>query len=237
MYFDNVIFNILLILGLIIISSLINLYLNRYNRLFMKYTSSLKISSKEIIEKYSKDENIKLESYPSRGNSDLDNYISKNKCIFINARHYYSTSIYTLARTIYFCSMSKIEKEKPKAFKFFNSIENIFTMLDVLLWGLIFIGLLLKSNFLIFIGIIIFVLSYVFVFINLKIIKKYYKASKEYLNKVLKDKKEAKVIEVIYRYEIYQYLLKPFLACVKLFPFLLSNNQKKLSIKEEYYER
>ena len=71
--------------------------------------------------------------------------------------------------------------------------------------------------------------SFIFVLINYKTIKSYHHIALEYLSKLLKDKKEVNVIKVIYLFEFIQYLLKPFLSLVLLFPFLLSINQKKMS--------
>lgn len=191
----------------------------------MKYRSSLKLNSKELINKFSNDENIKLESYPSKGSNDLDNYVDQNKCIFINARHYYSASLYSLSRTLYFCAMSKAPY---KNYKFQNKVDAILTLLDVLAWGLGFIGLLLKINVLVIIGIILLIISLIFTLINVKTIKQYQQIALEYLSKIVKDQKEVNVIKVIYRYDYYQYILKPFLSLIRLFPFLLSTNQKKL---------
>jgi len=227
MYFENALLNFLAMLGIIFLIFLMNLYLNRHARFLMKYTSSLKLNSKELIDKFSKDENIKLDSYPSKGNNDLDNYIQNNNCIFINSRHYFSSSFYTLARTIYFCSMSKVAKDNYKKYKFQNRIDSIFTLIDVLAWGIGFIGLLLKMNIFIIIGLSLLFVSFVFTMINLKTIKLYHQISLEYLKKIIKDKKEISIINIIYKYDYYQYILKPFLSLVKLFPILLSTNQKK----------
>ena len=71
-YFENIVFNIILIIGLISLSSLINFILNKHARFLMKYTSSLKMNSLDLIKKYSKDKNIKLESYPSKAGNELD---------------------------------------------------------------------------------------------------------------------------------------------------------------------
>ena len=68
------------------------------------------------------------------------------------------------------------------------------------------------------------------------LIKRYYKESKEYLKSVLKDNKEVLSIELIYKQELIQYLLRPLLAFNKLFPFLLSENQKKENERVKHYE-
>lgn len=235
MYFENIYLNFILVIGFILIFTLLNFYLNHHARFLMKYTSSLKQTSKELVENFSKNENIELFSYASRANNDLDNYIGKSKSIFINAKHYFSSSLYTLARTIYFCAMSKVERNNYKLYKFQNKVDSIFSLLEVLAWGLLLIGLIIKNNLLIIIGLGILLLSIVFVFINYRIIKLYQDIAKEYLSKILKDKNEVKVISLIYQFELYQYLLKPFLSLVKLFPFLLSSNQKKLGYKDDYY--
>lgn len=236
MYFENVLLNVLLIIVLIATASIINFLLNRHARFFMKYSSSLKINAKDIIDKYAKDNNLKIDSFPSKANNDLDNYLESNKCIFINSRHYFSSSIYTLARCIYFCSMSKVAKDNLKSYKLQNKLDSIFTLLDVLSAGLIMIGLLLKYNLLIIIGLILIFLSFISIFINLKVIKRYYKESKEYLKSVLKDDKEVLSIELIYKQELIQYLLRPLLSFNKLFPFLLSENQKKENERVKHYE-
>lgn len=227
MYFENVIFNLILILVIITICALLNWVLNHQARFLMKYTSSLKMNSKEITEKFSNDENIKIQCYPSNGNNDLDNYIAIDNCVFINARHFYSTSLYTLGRTLYFLSMSKVYKDNPRAFKFQHTIDNIFVLLEVLSWGLLFIGLLLKVNVLIIIALSILLISWIFIIINSKIIKEYHKLAVEYLAKISKEKKETNIVNVIYRFDFMLYVLRPLLACVKLFPMLLSPNQRK----------
>lgn len=229
MYFDSLLANLILMIVIILIITIINYYLNHHARVLMKYASTLKISSKEIVDRFSKEENIDLKAYSSRGNNILDNYIDSNKTIFINARHYYSSSIYTLARTVYFCAMSKVAKNDNKKFKLQNKCDSIFTLLDVLAWGLFFIGILLKINLLIIASLIMLLTSFIFVLINYKTIKSYHHIALEYLSKLLKDKKEVNVIKVIYLFECIQYLLKPFLSLVLLFPFLLSINQKKMS--------
>lgn len=236
MYFDSLILNLLLILFTVITLSIINYLLNRHAKFLMKYTSSLKMNSKDLIIKYSKDNNIILNSFPSKASNDLDSYFDNNKSIFINARHYYSSSLYTLARTLYFCAMSKVAKEKKKEYNFQSKIDSIFTMSDVLAWGLVMVGILLKMNVLIIIGLMLMALSFLFAFINMKIIILYQESAKDYLRKISKEKNEIHVVNVVYRFELYQYLLRPLLSIVKLFPFLMSINQKKLNIKEEYYE-
>ena len=235
-YFENIIFNFLIIVGLIGVSALLNYYLNKHARFLMKYTSSLKMNSKEIVEKYCKDKKVRIESFPSNDSNDLDSYLDSNKCIFINARHYFQTSLYTLSRTLYFCVMSEVEKNNPKAYKFQNKVDSFFALIDVLAWGLIMVGLLMKINVLIIIGLTLIVISFIFTFISFKVVKQYQNLAKEYLIKITKEKNEVNVISVIYRFELYQYLLKPLLSIVKIFPFLLSINQKKMSVKENYYE-
>ena len=235
-YFENIVFNIILIIGLISLSSLINFILNKHARFLMKYTSSLKMNSLDIVTNYSKDKNIKLESYPSKAGNELDCYVPSNNYIFINARHYFSSSLYTLSRTLYFCSMSEVYKKNPKAFKFQNKCDSIFTLSDVLSYGLLMVGILLKMNILIIISLVLFLVSIIFAFINLKTIKEYQEIAKKYLSKVTKDKNEVKIISVIYQFELYQYTLRPFLSVVKIIPFLASINQKKLGMRENYYE-
>ena len=232
MYFDSILVNFVLMIGLIVIVTLVNYFLNRHARLLMKYTYSLKMQPKDIVKNYAFNQDINVTSYASKGGNDLDNYIDSNKSIFMNARHYYSNSIYSLSRVVYLCSMSKVAKENYKKYKLQSKSDSIFMMLEVLAWGLIFIGLLLKINLLMIIGLIIIVLSFIFVFINYKTIRKYHEESLVYLNKILKDKKEINVIKVIYSFERYQYILKPILSMIKLFPFLLSSNQKKVIIND-----
>ena len=228
MYFDSILANFILMICLIMIVTIVNYFLNRHARLLMNYTYSLKMNPKDIVKKYAINQDIDIAAYASKGGNDLDNYIDSNKTIFINARHYFSNSIYSLSRTIYFCSMSKVAKDNYKKYKFQNKSDSIFMMLEVLAWGLIFIGLLLKINLLMIIGLIIIILSFVFVYINYKTVKNYQDESLEYLNKILKNKQEINVVKVIYLFDRYQYILKPILSMIKLFPFLLSSNQKKV---------
>lgn len=236
MYFENPILNVLVILLIISFFSFINYLLNKHARLLMNYKSSLNLNSEELIKKYSKDKKVPINSYPSNANNDLDNYNDKNKCIFINSRHYYSTSIYTIARTVYFASMSIIAKNNNSSYKLQSLSDFVFTMLDILSYGMILIGLLLKINILIILGIVLLFISFIFILINYKTIKLYINESINYLSKILNDKNELNAIKAIYKYELYSYLFKPFTSIIKLFPFLLSINQKKLNIKEQHYE-
>ena len=236
MYFENVLLNVLIIILFLSIFTILNNYLNRHNRFFTKYSSSLKMNTKEIVDKYAFDENIKLDSFPSKANNDLDTYLKNSNAIFINSRHYFHTSIYTLARTIYFCSMSKVSDCCPLQYKIQRLLDTSLILLDVLAHGLIMIGLLLKINLLIIIGLIYICFSFVFNLICLKTVKEYYKESINYLTKVLSDDKEIESIKIIYRYELILYILRPFLSMIKLFPFLLSSNQKKEDLNKKYYE-
>ena len=231
MYFENVILNLLIILVIVAISALINWGLNSQARFLMKYTSSLKMNSKEICEKYSLDEKINIQGLPSNGGNDLDNYVALDNYVFINARHYYATSLYTLGRTLYFLSMSKVYLSDCKKFKFQHHIDLAFTLVEVLCWGLMFIGFLVKVNLLIIIPMIVLFISFVFVLINSKTIKLYHSLALEYLSKVSKEKKEVNVVRVIYRFEFLLYILRPLLSCVKLFPILLSSNQRKMKVR------
>lgn len=236
MYFENVLFNILLILGIIVVFTLLNFFLNANARFFMKYSSSMKKSVKDLIDEYSIKEKMKLDSFPSKASNDLDNYLKSNNCIFINSRHYFSSSIYALARAVYFCSIAKVSKKETKKYQFQNKVDSLFTLLDVLAYGIIFIGLLLKISVLVIIGLVIITLSFICVIINLGIIKKYYEASIEYISQNIKDQKEIEAFKLLYKYEYYQYILRPLLAVSKLFPVLLSSNQKKENQVVNHYE-
>ena len=107
-------------------------------------------------------------------------------------------------------------------------------ILDILSIGLIFIGLLLKINLLIIIGISLIGLSFILVLVNYNFIKKVYDEALKYLSNIIYKEKD--VYRVLYRFELISFLLRPILGVVKLFPFLLSVNQKSLMIGDNHYE-
>ena len=132
--------------------------------------------------------------------------------------------------------MAKVSKKETKKYQFQNKVDSLFTLLDVLAYGIIFIGLLLKISVLVIIGLVIIFLSFICVIINLGIIKKYYEASIEYISQNINDQKEIEAFKLLYKYEYYQYIFRSFLAVSKLFPVLLSSNQKKENQVVNHYE-
>lgn len=232
MYFENLLLNVLVIIIYIIIITLLNMYLNKHARLLMKYSSKLDLTNEEFIKKYNLDNKVNITLYPSRGNNDLDLYLEKDKSVFINYRHYISNSIYSISRLTYLFSFTKVDN--LKSYKFYNISIFIMNILDALSIGLIFIGLLLKSNLLIIIGLCLMGLSFILVLINYKFIKKVYDEALKYLSKIVY--KEKNVYRVLYRFELISFLFRPILGVVKLFPFLLSKNQKSLMTGDSHYE-
>lgn len=232
MYFDSLLLNVLVIIFFIIAMSLLNYYLNKHARLLMKYSSKLNLTNEEFLKKYNLDNKVNITLYPSKGNNDLDLYLKKDKSVFLNYRHYINNSIYSISRLAYLLSFSKVEN--LKAFKLYNFSNFVMNILDILSIGLIFIGLLLKINLLIIIGISLIGLSFILVLVNYNFIKKVYDEALKYLSNIIYKEKD--VYRVLYRFELISFLLRPILGVVKLFPFLLSVNQKSLMIGDNHYE-
>ena len=232
MYFDDLLLNVLVIIVYITLMTLLNMYLNKHARLLMNYSSKLNLTNEEFIKKYNLDNKVNISVSPSSGGNDLDGYFKNDKLVFINARHIYSNSIYSISRLTYLLSFSKVENNN--SFKFYNVSNMVMNILDALSIGLIFIGLLLKINLLIIIGISLIGVSFILVLVNYSFIKKVYDESLKYLSNIIYKEKD--VYKVLYRFELISFLFRPILGVVKLFPFLLSKNQKALRMGESHYE-
>ena len=232
MYFDDLLLNVLVIIVYITLMTLLNMYLNKHARLLMNYSSKLNLTNEDFIKKYNLDNKVNISVSPSSGGNDLDGYFKKDKLVFINARHIYSNSIYSISRLTYLLSFSKVENSN--SFKFYNVSNMVMNILDALSIGLIFIGLLLKINLLITIGLCLIGVSFILVLVNYNFIKKVYDEALKYLSNIIYKEKD--VYKVLYRFELISFLFRPILGVVKLFPFLLSKNQKALRMGESHYE-
>ena len=229
MYFDNLLFNILLVLFIIICSFVLYLILNKHASLLSKYSSKNNLNCLELVNEFNKYNKTDIKLYPSSASSDLDIYMKDDQSIFVNSRHYYSDSIYSLSRVLYLCCYSKVQD--LKMFNLFEKSIFLLNLIEVLGFGFGFVGLLLKNNILIIIGLSIIVLSFIIVFINYRFNKRIYEEASFFIDKLIS--KESAVFKVIYKFEMIKFLFRPILSLVKLFPFLMCEHDKKMIVEDK----
>ncbi len=234
MYFDSLLENVILIVVIVVILSLLNFRLNHLAREFSKYSPKKTLEMNELLDSFKNENNLEVSLYAMNTYYYSEGYRAKNNAIFLSERNY-NSSFTALARFTYFLVMSKVRLEHPKKFTFQNILDPFLLMFDVISHSLIILGLLMQNNVCIIIGLVFLIISFILTLINLKVVRLYYKTALDVLNNNLANQSESNVIKAIYRYDICLYIIKPLLAILILFPFLLSVNQKNLTYKDKSY--
>lgn len=232
LYFNNYGYNIILVVAYILLSAVLNIYLNKTYNCLSKYKNTLGKNGKDCIEYFLKYNKLsKLDIYPSYSAGYLDSYSSKKRKVFLNYITYSSADVSSFSKVIYMVApeiMNNKEKEKYAKLDFIESLLFIFYI--VLGPGLLWFGLLFKINILIYIGLLSHLFYFFYHLIALKLLKKRINIAYEFICKVSTNENEKLYINKIYNNQKISYLLSFVLENCKLFNILLPQNMKKTKL-------